>query len=148
MEKRRCKNCGCLFEPSPKHPNQKYCTRKKCQRARKNKWQREKLAQDKDYRDNQADCQARWRAKNPDYWKRYRIRNPEYTKRNREKQRERNRSRRVTNSILNPIANMDVVKSKNHGFTGRYKLIPMDGQMIANMDALIVEINAITGTYG
>lgn len=141
MEKRRCKSCGCLLEPSPKHPNQKYCTKKKCQRARKSKWQREKLAQDKDYRDNQADCQARWRAKNPDYWKNYRMENPQYTKGNREKQRERNRSKRA---MLNPIAKMDAERGEKHEFSGRYKLIPIDGQMIAKMDAVIVEINEIT----
>ena len=53
-----------FFELSPRHPNQKYCSSKECQRVRKTEWQRKKMANDEDYRKNQADCQQRWRAKN------------------------------------------------------------------------------------
>ncbi|MCP4153899.1 MAG: hypothetical protein GY757_39600 [bacterium] len=148
MKKKKCRSCGCLFEPSPRHPNQKYCTKGKCQKARKAKWQRNKLAYDEFYRQNQKDCQDRWREKNPGYWKKYRGNNPNYAARNREKQRVRNqikRSKSVPMSISTPIANMDVAGNENSKISGRYKLIPCNGEMIANMDALIVEINEISG---
>lgn len=147
MKKKRCKNCGCLFEQSPRHPNQKYCTKEKCQKARKAKWQREKLASDEDYLQNQQDCLDRWVRYNPDYWKNYRKNNPEYTRRNREMQRERNRKKRsqnTTESIATPIANMDMVNAENVKISGRYLLIPYTGLNIAKMDALIVEIRDIT----
>lgn len=152
MRKRRCNNkdCRCLFEVSPRHPNQKYCSRNKCQRVRKTQWQRSKLAHDEDYQKNQADCQARWRARHPDYYKKYREKNPEYTKRNRDKQRLRNRSKRAqtaTTSILNPIAKMDALKSNKPVISGKYKLIPVSEQTIAKMDVIIVEINEITKSY-
>jgi hypothetical protein len=150
LEKKRCKGCGCLFKPGLRHPNQKYCTKEKCQKARKAKWQRDKLASDELYRQNQYDCRDRWLEKNPDYWKNYRENHPDYTQRNREMQRVRNRIRRcqnATKSISPPIANMDVVNENNLKISGRYKLIPCDGKMVANMDVVIVEINDITDTY-
>ncbi|MCP4114281.1 MAG: hypothetical protein GY737_02555 [Desulfobacteraceae bacterium] len=146
-KKKKCKDCECLFEPDPRHPKQKYCTREKCRKARKAQWQRNKLANDELYRQNQKDCQNRWREKNPDYWKNYRKKNPAYTAKNREKQRARNRIKRSRNkarSISTRIANMDVEGSKKSKISGRYMIIPCDGEMIANMDAVIVEINEIT----
>ncbi len=146
-KKRRCKGCRCLFEPDPRHPKQKHCAREKCQKARKAQWQRDRLANDGFYRQNQKDCQERWREKNPDYWKKYRKNNPEYAARNRKKQRARNRlkrSRDTAKTISDRIANMDVERSKKPKISGRYMIIPCEGKMIANMDALIVEINEIT----
>ena len=152
MKKRRCKNinCRCFFELSPRHPNQKYCSRKECQRARKTEWQRKKMANDEDYQKNQADCQARWSAKNPDYWKKYRDKNPEYTQRNREKQRQRDRSKsgsKANTSIFRNLAKMDASKAQKPIISGMYELIPVKRQNLAKMDALIVEINEITEGY-
>ena len=150
MKKKRCKHCGCLFVQSSRHPNQKYCTKEKCQKARKAKWQRDKLANDGAYRQNQKDCRDQWLQNNPDYWKNYRNKNPAYAKRNREMQRERNRtkrSRNSTESILSPIANMDASDDENNKISGRYQLIPCKGQKVANMDVIIVEIRDITASY-
>jgi hypothetical protein len=52
------------------------------------------LANDRDYRDNQAEAQRQWRSRNKDYWDQYRKQNPAYTERNRMAQKERNRRRR------------------------------------------------------
>ena len=148
--KKKCKACGCDFKPGLRQPNQAYCTKIKCQKTRKTNWQRDKLANDEFYRQNQQDCKDEWKKKNPDYWKNYRKKNPEYAQRNREMQRERNRTNRrknATKSISTPIANMDMVNSQKPKISGRYKLIPYNGDSIADMDVLIVEINDITSSY-
>jgi hypothetical protein len=41
---RICIFCGRSFEPYPTVPNQQYCSRPQCQKARRRKWQKEKLA--------------------------------------------------------------------------------------------------------
>ena len=150
----RCKHCRCLFEPCPKVPKHDYCNKKECRRARKREWQRKRMAEYEGYRKDQEDAQKIWREKNPDYWKEYRENNPGYTKRNREKQRERNRSLRAKAcrkpdcqpiaKMDTAIAKMDAIGPETAAFSGRYRLIPLAGQMIAKMDALIVEITAIS----
>jgi len=63
-----CKNCRRIIDqPNPRIENQQYCKRKKCQRARKRRWQKRKMATDKDYQLNQKASQRKWRENNPDY---------------------------------------------------------------------------------
>ena len=153
MKKRKCANPACrrLFEPNPKNRNQRYCSRKECQKARKAKWQREKMASDEEYRKNQADSQARWAAKKEGYWKRYRASHPEYEDRNREKQKERDRTRRSRDgpksdaSISGDLAKMDALNPENEIITGTYRLIPVQGDTLAKMDAITVELRTISG---
>jgi hypothetical protein len=45
------------------------------------------------------------------------------------------------------IANMDAKKQENSFFSGTYRLIPLTTGPIANMDAIIVEINDISASY-
>ena len=54
----------------------------------------------------------------------------------------------MTGTIFAPIANMDASAPKKVYISGRYRLIPVSSQMVANMDAIIVEINEIPGSYG
>jgi len=98
MEK-TCLCCKKCFKPHPAVPDQEYCSDPDCQRARKRKWQKEKLANDSDYRANQAEAQRQWRGRNKEYWREYRRRNPAYTETNRIRQRERNRRRRSGSGI-------------------------------------------------
>ncbi|MDD2468648.1 MAG: hypothetical protein PHI97_32120 [Desulfobulbus sp.] len=67
-----CKACRGTRPINPRNPNQKYCNHADCQRARKREWQRKKRASDPDYRQNQNDCQKRWREQHPHYWREYR----------------------------------------------------------------------------
>ena len=134
MEK-TCPCCKRKFVPHPAVKHQQYCGSADCQRARKRKWQKEKLANDRDYRENQAYAQREWRRRNKGYWKEYRKKNPAYTEKNRLQQRERNR-----------IANMDELHAKTAISSGRYRLVPLYGT-IANMDELIVEIGVVTRRY-
>ncbi len=134
MEK-TCPHCGKKFLPHPAVTNQHYCGSADCQKARKRKWQKEKLNNDPDYRENQAAAQREWRTRNRGYWKTYRTRNACYRERNRIRQRQRNRQRRT-------IAKMDELETKTLLSSGRYRLVPLYGT-IAKMDELIVEIGVV-----
>lgn len=136
--------CACCHRSFSLHPavrNQRYCGRSECQRSRKATWQRDKLAKDRDYRDNQSDAQRQWRCRNRQYWKQYRQRNPAYAETNRLAQRQRNR-RRTTHPV---IAKMDEQKAETLIISGRYRLVPLCDGMIAKMDGLIVDIGVVSG---
>ena len=128
----RCANPSCRrnFLPNPRVKNQRYCNRKDCQRVRKTLWQREKMANDPDYKATQQDCRKRWLKQNPDYWREYRIRNPQYTEHNRLLQKKRDRKRRLGN-----LAKMDALERVSHLESGTYYLMP-EGVDLAKMDAL------------
>jgi len=138
MEK-PCLWCRRQFNPHPAVRHQRYCSDSECQKTRKRDWQREKLAKDIDYRQNQAAAQRGWRSRNGDYWREYRKRNPAYTEGNRIRQRERNQRRRSGSGI----AKMDELKEKNVITSGHYRLVPLCNPGIAKMDELIVEIVVI-----
>ena len=140
MEK-SCLCCKKRFKPHPAVPDQEYCSDPECQKIRKRRWQKEKLAKDSDYRENQAEAQKQWRSRNRDYWRQYRERNPAYTEKNRIGQRERNRRRRSGSGI----AKMDELKRKTVIPSGRYRLVPFCNLGIAKMDELIVELGVISG---
>ena len=143
MEK-SCLCCKKRFKAHPAVRDQGYCSDPGCQKSRKRKWQKAKLANDSDYRANQAEAQRRWRSRNKDYWKAYRRKHPVYTEANRTGQRERNRRRRSGSGI----AKMDELKRKTPILSGRYRLVPFCNQGIAKMDELIVELGVISGDSG
>ena len=72
MKPFRCNACHRIQPINPRSSKQEYCNRADCQRARKREWQRKKRASDPDYRQNQNDCQKRWREQQPHYWREYR----------------------------------------------------------------------------
>jgi len=135
-----CSCCKKIFIPRPAVRNQQYCSEPECQKMRKRKWQKEKLANDSAYRENQAMAQSDWCSRNKGYWKEYRKRNPAYEEQNRIRQRERNRIKRIKPDI----AKMDAQKGEPLIISGRYRLQPLSNQMIAKMDELIVEIDVIS----
>jgi len=142
MEK-KCLCCKRGLIPHPAVRDQRYCSDPECQKTRKRKWQREKLANDSDYRANQAEAQRQWRGRNKDYWKRYREKNPAYTERNRRAQKVRNRRRYGAK-----IAKMDELKGETLVPSGRYRLVPLCNLGIAKMDELIVELGVISRGCG
>lgn len=150
QSRRRCRHCGCYLEACKKVKKHDYCKKPGCQRARKRAWQNKKMAEDEEYRRDQKEAQKIWREKNPDYWKKYRSENDRYAEENRLRQRQRNRTKRALTTgrvKLDEIAKMDAIKGKNNTLSGRYKLVPIAGKMIAKMDALIVEIDVIKDGY-
>jgi len=124
--------------------------KKECQKARKRKWQQEKMQNGANYRQDQKNAQEDWKNNNPDYWKNYRRDHEQYTDRNREQQRRRNQAKRAKSTPAKksePIAKMDAIPPERTIFPGKYQLIPIAQDMIAKMDAIIVEINTISSDY-
>ena len=131
-QKIRCVNPNCrrLFLPDPRAKNQQYCNRKECRRFRKRRWQRRKLKDDPDYRDNQQRAQQGWIEQNRDYWRRYRDSHPGYVNRNRLLQTERDRKRHASH-----LAKMDALRDFSSVKPGSYYLIPTK-ENLAKMDAI------------
>ena len=124
---KRCAHCRRLFFPDPRVKDQDYCSRSVCQRARKRRWQRQKMATDPDYQDDQKDCQKRWRHQHPDYWQNYRQTHPDYCERNRELQHTRDARRRAVH-----LAKMDALRTQNNRNPDTYYLVPY----LAKMDSI------------
>lgn len=144
------KRCACCLDELPSIPavrNHRYCSKPACQKERKRLWQSRKLATDEAYQEGKADAQRKWTSANRGYWKEYRANHPDYVKRNREKQRERNRTRPRKRDIppSGVIAKMDALTPQNIIPFGRYRLVPLATDLIAKMDALVVEIGVVSG---
>lgn len=134
-----CAHCGQPFQPRPQVPNQTYCSSAECQRERRRRWQQQKRRDDPDYRDNDSRTGKAWAAENRSYWKRYRDGNPTYAERNRTLQQLRNQNLRAP-----LIANEDVSGQPVSLPAGRYRLVPLSEDGIANGDAWIVEITVLS----
>jgi len=136
---RRCLACKNSFRPRSQNPNQHYCSAPACQRERRREWQRQRLQNDPDYRDNQARAQANWRARHLGYWRQYRATHPAYLDRNRLMQRQRNICRRAK-----PIANMDASQLDGPLASGFYVLRRVVETSIAKMNAYVVRIDVVS----
>ena len=144
------KRCACCHDKLPSIlavRNHRYCSKPECQKERKRLWHRQKLTTDSAYRESKADAQRKWSSAKSGYWKEYRANHPDYVKRNREKQRERTRKRpRKRDTPASPvIAKIDALSPQNVIPFGRYRLVPLAVDLIAKMDALIVEIGIVSG---
>jgi len=149
-EMRRCRHCGCVFQVCNKVKKHGFCNTKGCQKARKRKWQREKMKNDANYRQDQENAQEDWKNNNPDFWKNYRRDHAEYADRNRKQQRRRNQSRNAKSAAgkkSEPIAKMDALTPDKTILSGKYQLVFVGSDMIAKMDSLIVEISTISSNY-
>lgn len=145
-----CIHCGKGFQPNPRVKNQRYCNGESCQRARRTRWQREKMAKDPDYKDNQRRCQKEWIKAHPGYCREYRAGNPEYVKRNRLLQLRRN-AKRGKDKLSRLIAKMDSLNSPFYSRRGcSFRLVPEGDKLIAKMDSLIVKLIPCKGlgSYG
>lgn len=95
MSQRVCKYCQEPFRPSKFHPEQQVCLKEDCQRKRRNEYHRRKRERDPEYRQTCLDSQKKWRDAHPEYQQEYRRNNPGVVAGNREKQRDRDRQRRL-----------------------------------------------------
>jgi hypothetical protein len=148
MEQRRCAGCHKLFHPRPQTPGQRFCCAAECQRDRKRRWQKARRACDPDYRDNDDQANRQWRSRHSGYWRAYRRTHPQSVIRNREKQRERDRSRRLKPPLPPPaphLANEDASSLSFRLETGTYRMIPVTGGELANVDAWLVKISLLSG---
>lgn len=137
MDFRICVACGSSFQPL-RNPSQTYCSAADCQRERRRRWQKSKLQNDPDYRENQQRAQKAWNEKNSGYWRNYRNANPEQKARNRASQSQRNARRKAK-----MIAKMGALAAVNKPLSGRYRLTPITDPLIAKMDAWIVDITVL-----
>lgn len=92
MTNKICQSCGQSFEQRPQAPNQTFCSLPNCQRVRRQRWQRDKMHNDPDYRDNQHRNQRAWLDRHPDYWRNYRATHSDYTEHNKSHQRLKHRA--------------------------------------------------------
>ena len=148
MEQRRCAACRELFHPRPQSPGQKFCAAAQCQRERKRRWQKARRASDPDYRDNDVQANRQWRRGHPDYWRAYRRQHPQSVIQNREKQRERDRAKRLNPPqppLTRHLANEDASSLQLPLETGTYRLIPVTGGDLANENACLVKIALVSG---
>lgn len=135
-----CAHCGREFNPNPRVKKQRYCGNKACQRARHAVWQRRKLVEDPDYRDNQRRCQRQWQEHSKRYYRLYRKNHPEYSRRNRFLQHIRNNRRRKGRPD-EMIAKMDSLLKPYYSRKGSmFRLVPQGSGVIAKMDSLIVKL--------
>src|ERR1700686_5059094 len=104
MDERRCRYCQKSFQPSKFQSRHTVCSEPNCQRRRRTDYHKEKISSDPEYREACRDSPRKWRSRNPDYWKQYRQRNPAAVERNRQKQKLRDRKRRLCNLANNTSA--------------------------------------------
>jgi hypothetical protein len=138
----KCAHCREQFKPNPRVKNQKYCGKRECRKARRAKWQRDKIATDEDYRENQKICSQKWEVRHPGYYRQYRRKHPEYTERNRILQQIRN-NRRSNNRQGKLIAKMDSLIRPYYLRDSLFRIVPQKGEMIAKMDSLIVKLSPV-----
>lgn len=95
MGEQRCRYCQRVFQPSKFQPRQAVCGGDACQRKRRTDYHRNKIASDPEYREVCRDSPRKWRARNPDYWRRYRENHPATSEHNRQRQKLRDRMRKL-----------------------------------------------------
>ena len=138
MPSKLCACCGLPFRPVSQVPGQTYCSEPACQRARRQAWNRQKLADDPDYRDNKKRTQRDWMDRNPDYWRQYRADHPDYAERNRSHQRIK---------VLPPkpvvFAKIDESKPWQPLATGIYRLTPIQREIAGKPGIWTVELSLV-----
>lgn len=149
MIHRQCLCCKKLFIPLHNVPDQKYCGDDQCRRTRRAQWQRQKLKNDPDYRENQAKARKKWSEAHPDYMRNYRKNNEDY----REKERKRSATSRNLKKAagenmdklppLERVVNMDQSNTQCIEKSGYYKITPLSSKGVVNMDSYIVQLIVI-----
>jgi len=148
-----CKNCGARIKRNPRLNDkieQKYCNKSPCQRVRKTEWHITKIANDRDYKENQRNAEREWHKRHPDYYSEYRNKHPDYVRQNRELQRKRDKKRKAQEDFTTftpekNLATMDASASVSSLKSGNYRLIPLKTGHLATMDALFVHITLLSG---
>jgi hypothetical protein len=135
MEKRLCTARHKLFPPGPQSLGQKFCSGAECQRERKRRWQKACRASDPDYRDNDIQANRNWRSQHPGNWCTYRRRHPQLVIRNRDKQCERDWSRRLQPPLLSPTPHLANEGASSLHFPldiGTFRMIPVTEVELVN----------------
>ena len=104
MTLRSCGYCQQSFQPARFRPDQTVCGQADCQRQRRADYHRAKIQSDAEYAEVVRDSQRKWRDAHPDYQRNYRQSHPGSAEQNRERQRVRDRQRRLLDLEKNNLA--------------------------------------------
>lgn len=135
---RRCPYCQEWFFASVYRPQQVACSQPACQLRRKREYHRRKLETDAVYREVVRDSQKQWWAEHRDYQRRRRGERPELAKKNRERQRVRDRKRRLAGLVRNNVA-LDLTRSAAEVWLLGPKLDDLDRNNLASAQVLIFQ---------
>ena len=138
-----CCHCGKIVKRNARIKGQRYCGALNCQQARKNKWEKNKLIQDKQYKENRKNQKEQWRKARPgyEYQRSYRKDHPQYEIKNKASQNRRNEKKQK-------IVKTDASNSTGGFPPGLYKILPYSTDRRINIvktDALVVEIRRYQG---
>ena len=133
---RRCPYCQCSFLPSVYRPQQEVCSQPECQQRRRADYHRKKLATDPEYRQVVRESQKQWWDEHPQYQKQRRRANPKLVQNNRERQRQRDRARRLQHLVRNNLA-LDLKRSASEVWLLGPKLSDLDKNNLASVQVLI-----------
>lgn len=104
MALRPCRYCQQPFQPSRFRPDQTVCSQPDCQRQRRSDYHRAKIKSDPEYAEGVRDSQRKWRETHLDYQQNYRLSHPQSAEQNRDRQRGRDRKRRLRDLEKNNLA--------------------------------------------
>jgi len=96
-----CLYCKRSYLRSIYRPQQVVCSQPECQRRRRTDYHRQKLRADSEYRQVVRESQKQWWDEHPDYQKQRRQKNPVFVENNRQRQRGRDRKRRIERLVRN-----------------------------------------------
>ena len=113
------------------------CGRPECQRRRRSDYHRKKLATDPEYFQVVRDSQKQWWDEHPDYQKQHRQQNPQLVESNRQRQRLRDRKRRVELLVRNNLA-LDLKHSASEVWLLGPKVRNLDRNNLASAQVLIL----------
>jgi hypothetical protein len=136
-QSRRCPYCQCSFVLSVFRPQQVVCGKPECQRRRRSDYHRKKLASDPEYFQVVRDSQKQWWEEHPDDQKQHRLQNPKLVESNRQRQRLRDRKRRVELLVRNNLA-LDLKHSSSEVWLLGPKVRDLDRNNLASAQVLIL----------
>ena len=136
-QSRRCPYCQCSFVPSVFRPQQVVCGKPECQGRRRSDYHRKKLTSDPEYFQVVRDSQKQWWDEHPDYQKQHRQQNPKLVESNRQRQKLRDRKRRVELLVRNNLA-LDLKHSSSEVWLVGPKVCNLDRNNLASAQVLIL----------
>jgi hypothetical protein len=113
------------------------CSQPECQRRRRADYHRQKLAMDPEYRQVVRESQKQWWDEHPQYQKHRRQANPKLVENNRERQRQRDKARRLQHLVRNNLA-LDLKHSASEVWLLGSKLSALDRNNLASAQVLIL----------
>jgi hypothetical protein len=113
------------------------CSQPECQRRRRADYHRQKLAMDPEYRQVVRESQKQWWDDHPQYQKHRRQANPKLVENNRERQRQRDKARRLQHLVRNNLA-LDLKHSASEVWLLGSKLSALDRNNLASAQVLIL----------